>query len=96
MSTARQTLAIGGSKQRSLRFDRRFDRHVDFRFGDVEFFGSLRLRTRALRAPNGSHAKLCGQGPRAEAGAARRLPRMTFEEPRGECNRRDAVTLAKT
>ena len=52
MSTARQTLATGGSKQRSLRFDRRFDRHVDFRFGDVEFFGSLRLRTRALRAPN--------------------------------------------
>ena len=34
-----------------------------------------------LRRPNGSHAKLCGQGPRAEAEAARRLPRMTFGEP---------------
>ena len=34
-----------------------------------------------LRAPNGSHAKLCGHGPRAEAEAARRLPRMTFVEP---------------
>jgi hypothetical protein len=33
---------------------------------------------------NGSHAKLCGQGPRAEAEAARRLPRMTFAEPSGE------------
>ena len=30
---------------------------------------------------NVSHAKLCGQGPRAGAEAARRLPRMTFEEP---------------
>ena len=35
-----------------------------------------------FRRPNGSHAKLCGQGPRAEARAARRLSRMTFEEPR--------------
>jgi hypothetical protein len=34
--------------------------------------------------PNGSHAKLCGRGPRAEAGAARRLPRMTFGEPSRE------------
>jgi hypothetical protein len=34
--------------------------------------------------PNGSHAKLRGQGPRAEAEAARRLPRMTFEEPSRE------------
>jgi hypothetical protein len=32
-------------------------------------------------ASNGSHAKLCGQGPRAEARAARRLPRTTFAEP---------------
>jgi hypothetical protein len=36
------------------------------------------------RPPNGSHAKLCGQGPRAEAAAARRLPRMTFEESSDE------------
>src|SRR5687768_7694213 len=34
-----------------------------------------------FRAPNGSHAKLRGQGPRADASAARRLPRMTFDEP---------------
>jgi len=38
------------------------------------------LAPACLRAPNGCHAKLCGQGPRAEAGAARRLPRMTFQE----------------
>jgi hypothetical protein len=43
---------------------------------------------------NGLHAKLCGRGPRAEAGAARRLPRITFAEPSGVCDRRDAVTLA--
>jgi hypothetical protein len=34
----------------------------------------------AVAPPNGSHAKLCGQGPRAEADAARRLPRMMFVE----------------
>jgi hypothetical protein len=33
--------------------------------------------------------------PRAEARAARRMPRMTFEEPRRELQPRDAVTLAK-
>ena len=31
-----------------------------------------------LRAANGSHAKLCGRSPRAEAEAARRLPRTTL------------------
>jgi hypothetical protein len=34
--------------------------------------------------PNGTHAKLCGQGPRADGEAARRLPRMTFKEPNRE------------
>jgi len=47
---------------------------------------SARTRCREwdLRAPNGIHAKLCGHGPRAEADAARRLPRMTFGEPSRE------------
>jgi len=44
--------------------------------------------------PNAPHAKLCGQGPRAEARAARRLPRMTFGDRVANCNRPDAVTLA--
>jgi hypothetical protein len=31
-----------------------------------------------IRPPNGPHAKLRGQGPRAEAGAARRSPHLTM------------------
>jgi hypothetical protein len=49
----------------------------------VTLAAALRIST-DVRLPNGSHAKLCGQGPRAEAGAARRLPRMTFDEPSRE------------
>jgi hypothetical protein len=37
-----------------------------------------------MRPANGSNDKLCGQGPLAEAEAARRLPRMTFVEPSRE------------
>ena len=44
--------------------------------------------------PNGSHAKLCGQGPRAEAEAARRLPARSWAQRLANCNRRDAVMLA--
>ena len=38
--------------------------------------------------------KLHGQGPRAEARAARRLPPMSCEQRVAKCKRRDAVTLA--
>ena len=46
-------------------------------------------------AANGSHAKLRGQGPRAEARAVRRLPPRSCTQRLANCNRRDAVTLAK-
>jgi hypothetical protein len=32
-----------------------------------------------FRPPNGPHAKLCGQGPRAESAAACRLPRIPLD-----------------
>ena len=44
---------------------------------------------------NGSHAKLCGQGPRAEAKAARPLPARSCMQRLPNCNGRDAFTLAK-
>jgi hypothetical protein len=47
-----------------------------------------------FRRPNGTHAKLCGQGPRAEAEAARRLPARSCMQRPPNCNRRDALTLA--
>ena len=43
-----------------------------------------RQKLAPVRQHNGSHAKLRGQGPRAEVRAARRLPTMTFEEPSGD------------
>jgi hypothetical protein len=43
-----------------------------------------------LRRPNGTHAKLCGQGPRAEAVAARRLPRARAQTQEAICNLHDA------
>ena len=43
--------------------------------------------------PNGPHAKLRGQGPRAEAEAARRLPARRCGQRLPICNRRDAVKL---
>ena len=53
----------------------------DERAGMRSLMENVPLAQRVIRPANGSHAKLCGQGPRAEAGAARRLPRMTFREP---------------
>jgi hypothetical protein len=45
---------------------------------------SLSLSFITLGPPNGPHVKLRGRGPRAEVGAARRLPPMTFVEPSGD------------
>jgi hypothetical protein len=41
------------------------------------FHGKRADTKSVIRAPNVAHDKLCGQGPRAEAGAARRLPRLS-------------------
>ena len=54
--------------------------------------GNARLRD-CCRA-SGSHANLRGQGPRAEVGAARRLPARSCMQRLPNCNRRDAIALA--
>jgi hypothetical protein len=56
------------------------------RIGSASFLRNGTDRSVSGRA-NGIHAKLCGQGPRAEAEAARRLPPMTFGEPNGDLQR---------
>ena len=46
-----------------------------------------------IRPANGTHAKLCGHGPRAEVAAARRLPRRFCVYTAAVCSRRDAAML---
>jgi hypothetical protein len=52
--------------------------------------GTVPLSQTMIRAPNGTHAKLCGQGPRAEAAAACRLPRIPLGQRHAICNLHDA------
>jgi hypothetical protein len=53
-------------------------------------FARAEFRQRCLRAPNVPHAKLCGQGPRAEAAAACGLPRARAQTQHVICNLHDA------
>jgi hypothetical protein len=48
--------------------------------------GLQHVGNEAFRPPNGTHAKLCGQGPRAEAAAACRLPRARAQTQHAICN----------
>jgi hypothetical protein len=81
LTTTRRTVRMSSEASRALRTSGwRLRRACSTR----SFMESAAPERTVIRPPNGSHAKLCGQGPRAEARAARRLPRMTFEEPSRE------------
>jgi hypothetical protein len=56
----------------------------------AEFRGKHAATQMWFGRPNVPHAKLCGQGPRAEARAARRLPRSRRSAAREDVGRRDA------
>jgi hypothetical protein len=54
---------------------------------------NVRNRELWIRPPNGTHAKLCGQGPRADAVAAGRLPRARAQTQHAICNLHDVAQV---
>jgi hypothetical protein len=66
-------------------------RKDDTRMAGVRAEAAARVKR---RPPNGSHAKLCGQGPRAEAERGAPVAAIELKQRDANCNRRDAVMLA--
>ena len=82
-----------------VELERNSERNALFVIGDSVAAPGAQIENKRLevnrhRAHNGTHAKLCGQGPRAETDSARRLPPRSCEQRLANCNRRDAAALA--
>jgi hypothetical protein len=69
----RRLYSIAGALGLSSAIGRRSGRGI----GPIAAVGGGKVRPENCCRPNGSDAKLRGQGPRAEASAARHLPRLT-------------------